>query len=454
MAAIEPELTPGQKINALEVGKFARLGEVHPAGSLEARRLAKSVQFYWRFTLNGKTEREPIGVYDSSAPPKTSKPTAKGYSVAAARKAAGDLAVLHHAARESGGHAALKQAKKQAEEDAATEAKRASEYTLGALLDDYCDHQKSQKKFDVEDARSIFRLHVKEPFPELVATPAASCTTEDFLKVLDRLHEAEKKRTSNKLRSYLKAAYELALTAPSQPALPRRLRAYGIKSNPLSGTKPDPAGDQPDKQPLSLAQMRLYWSLIEHLPGLRGAALRVHLLSGAQRISQLVRAKTAEIQDNVLKLWDPKGKPGSPPRPNPIPMTPSLAKAVADCNATGQYLMSSDGGETHLANTTLGGWAQDVVGDRIPGFEAKHLRSGVETLLARAGVSKETRGRLQSHGVGGVQAKSYDAWDYLPEKLDALDTLEYWLTDTPEVEQEKARERARAARRKRSDQQA
>lgn len=438
--------TIGQTLNTLELGKFLRICEVHPAGALEARRLARSIQFYWRFTLNGKTERQPIGAYDSSAPPKSSKPTAKGYSIEAARKAAEDLAEKHHHARDTGGHAALKQAQKQAEKAAAEEARRSSEFTLQALLDDYCDYNEKQGKLDVADVRTLFRLHVKEPFPAIAAKPAAACTTEDFVVMMERLQLAEKKRTSNKLRSYARSAYEVAMAAATQPAIPRRFKSYGITHNPVVATKPDSSGNLPDKNPLTLEQMRTYWALIEHLPGLQGAALRVHLLSGAQRILQLVRATTVEVKDNLLMLWDGKGKPGRGARPHPIPMTPLLAKAVADCKATGRYVMSSDGGETHVANTTLGRWAQDVVGGRIAGFEAKHLRSGVETLLARAGVGKEARGRLQSHGVGGVQDANYNAHDYVEEKLEALETLEHWLTATPEVELEKRREAARAAR--------
>ncbi len=437
--------TIGQALNALEPGKFLRICQVHPSGALEARRLARSVQFYWRFTLNGKTEREKLGVYDSSAPPKSSKPTAKGYSIEAARKAAEDLAEKHHHARDTGGHAALKQAQKQAEKAAADEVRRASEFTLGALLDDYCDYSEKIGRADVNDARGIFRLHVKEPFPELAAKPAAECEADDFSRMMRRLQQADKKRTSNKLRSYARAAYQVAIAASSQAAIPERFKEYGIRRNPVGDTLPDASGNLPDKNPLTLEQMRMYWRLIEHLPGLRGASLRVHLLSGAQRIKQLVRA-TSEIKDGNLMLWDGKGKPGRGARPHPIPLTPLLSKAVADCNATGEYLMSTDGGKTHVANTTLGRWAQDVVGDKIAKFEAKHLRSGVETLLARAKVHKEERGRLQSHGVGGVQDTNYNAYDYVDEKLEALETLEHWLTSTPEIELEKLRAAARAAR--------
>jgi len=114
-----------------------------------------------------------------------------------------------------------------------------------------------------------------------------------------RLQLSDKKRTSNKLRSYARSAYEVALSARTQAAIPQRFKSYGITPKPVGDTRADLTGNKPDKNPLTIEQMRLYWGLIEHLPGLCGAALRVLLLSGAQRIAQLVRATTAEIKDTV-----------------------------------------------------------------------------------------------------------------------------------------------------------
>jgi hypothetical protein len=45
-------------------------------------------------------------------------------------------------------------------------------------------------------------------------------------------------------------------------------------------------------------------------------------------------------------------------------------------------------------------------------------------------VPKDIRGQLQSHGLGGVQDKHYDAHEYLPEKKEALQKL-YRLLDAP-----------------------
>ena len=44
-------------------------------------------------------------------------------------------------------------------------------------------------------------------------------------------------------------------------------------------------------------------------------------------------------------------------------------------------------------------------------------------MLAASGIDEKIRGRLQSHGVSGVQARHYDGHDYVDEKRHALETL-------------------------------
>lgn len=78
--------TDGQRINALAVYKFLRIESDLPVGSLEARRLANFVQFNWRYTYDGATKREPLGLYDPAAPPRSLSPSkSRGLSIAAAK---------------------------------------------------------------------------------------------------------------------------------------------------------------------------------------------------------------------------------------------------------------------------------------------------------------------------------------------------------------------------------
>jgi integrase len=159
------------------------------------------------------------------------------------------------------------------------------------------------------------------------------------------------------------------------------------------------------------------------MTGFKGALLRLHLLSGGQRIEQLVNLLTANIAADSILLLDGKGRPGRPPRPHIVPLIKEAQKALAECDPRGAYALSSDGGETHVAATTLSDWAADMAREQIERFQTKRIRSGIETLLASAGVSRDVRGRLQSHGVAGVQAHHYDGHDYVAEKRQALEIL-------------------------------
>jgi hypothetical protein len=89
---------------------------------------------------------------------------------------------------------------------------------------------------------------------------------------------------------------------------------------------------------------------------------------------------------------------------------------------SGAFAISTDGGATHVNALTLSRWASKA-GKDITDFQAKRIRSGVETLLASARISGEHRGRLQSHGISGVQSRHYDGHHYLDEKREALETL-------------------------------
>ena len=424
--------TAGESILELDKGKFANLGKVIPSGTLEARKLASGgVTFYWRVTIGGKTAREVIGVYDPKAVHRTLKPSAKGFSVLAAMRAAEALAAQHHANLSQGGFAGVKAAAVKAKATARTAEAEAAHYTLESLLTNYCNHLEALGRVAHKDARSIFKLHVIEAWPKVATLPANRVTAEQVADMMRRVLELGKGRTANKLRSYVRAAYQTARAARSKASIPVRFKAYNVVANPAADTEPDESQNKPDKNPLNVEQLRTYWQAIRPLGGFHGAVLRLHLLTGGQRIEQLVNLLSSNVQSDSILLYDGKGRPGKPPRPHTVPLFPAAASALLDCKPQGHFALSTDGGKTHVGAVTLSAWAVEAAAN-IPGFKAKRIRSGVETLLASVGISSEIRGRLQSHGIAGVQARHYDGHDYLNEKRSALETL-YKLLTQPEA---------------------
>ena len=158
------------------------------------------------------------------------------------------------------------------------------------------------------------------------------------------------------------------------------------------------------------------------MPGIVGAVLRLHLLTGGQRIEQFVALLVADVGTDSITIMDEKGRPGKAARPHTVPLTPLDVAALQGCNPIGTYSLCIDGGKTHISAYTLNRCAK-AAATGIAEFKAKRIRSGVETILAAARISVDHRGRLQSHGIAGVQNRHYDGHHYLDEKRHALDTL-------------------------------
>jgi hypothetical protein len=295
-----------------------------------------------------------------------------------------------------------------------------------SLCTEYCDWLKKQQKISHQDTRTLLKKHVVEAFPDLAATPAALVQKRQIVQVLRRLTGAGQDPTARKVRAGLRAAYACALKADDDPKLPESFLAFGVTANPVESTVAIKV--RAAKNPLSLAELRKYWRALKTEEGVRGASLRLHVLTGGQRIAQLLRAKVTDLDDTVLRLFDGKGK-REQPREHLLPLTRHV-RAELEALSTEGYLFSTDGGKTHINSATLGEWAGEIAEKaRIVGFQPKRIRSGVETALAAAKVSRQTRGQLQSHGLSGVQDKHYDAYDYLSEKRAAIEKLRRLLEE-------------------------
>jgi len=412
-------------LKSLDSGAFVTLhGRLARGGALQARKLANgAVQLYWRYSLGGKTSREPIGVYDPSAPPKKLQPTSRGYGLAAALEKCRELADVHSARADTGGlREAKAERRKSFIEQKAAEVEK-SERTLQKLLDAYVTHLKTQGRRSYVDAEQIFKRHVTEAWPSVAEAPAVDLTPDQVLDMLRRLIEANKGRTANKLRSYLRAAFQCALDVRTTASIPVVFKSFGAVFNPAAQTRRSPEFDRADKRPFSRAELQAYWKLISARPGAEAAVLRLHVLTGGQRIEQFVRLKWADVSDDALTIFDSKGRPGQGPRAHQIPLVKQARADLALLKRAGEFAISTTSGKKAISVRTLAGWAHDVVGDTIKGFQLKRIRSGVETLLASNGVSREIRGHLQSHGLTGVQARHYDGHDYMPEKRQAIEVL-------------------------------
>lgn len=311
--------------------------------------------------------------------------------------------------------------------------------TLAALMGAYVAHLKASGKTSWKEVDGAFHRHVAGPFPKITKLEADAITVEDVLPALRRLTRDGKWRAAEKLALYLKGAYNAAKAA--------RLDASGvafdgldIRTNPLLDLKVTrPEGDRDDAPSAALSEpeLRAYWNAIEGMDTPHGAMMRLHLLTGAQRMEQLSRLTVADLDadQSAITLWDGKGR-RKKPRRHVVALIPDAMQALAAMRGddpAGPHLFTVSRGASAAVPHTLATAVRQVSASLVdqgtittpitPGA----IRRTVETRLAAAGVSKEVRAQLQSHGLGGVQDRHYDRHDYLPEKRAALEKLRAML---------------------------
>jgi integrase len=406
-------------------------GGTRGAGRLVARlRGAEGWQFFFQyFKAEDKRLYLPIGPYDSSGK--------RGVSLQAARDRAAALSTLYrngtvnlheHFERQ---HEAKERAHRAAQEAAQREQEQAKASTLRLLLDGYVKHLERGKKQSAADVRRIFNTHVYEPAPDLAERKAADVTVEDFVGLIGKVVEAGKGRTAAKMRSYLRAAYSMAIRAQTDPAMPSTFRSFGITANPLASIGALSEFNNPRKRHLSAPELRAFLLRLAQLPeSKKKSALALNLLLGVQRAAQLLSVKPADmdLDGGVITLYDRKGKRKTP-REHKVPLTKRacviLEGLLADLPEGAQFLFTSDG-KTHLRTETVSEIVSQICADMVKAkevrepFEMRDLRKTCETMLASLGVSSDVRGMLQSHGLGGIQKRHYDFHDYALEMREAL----------------------------------
>lgn len=359
-------------------------------------------------------------------------------SVAAARRLAAEKRAMVDLGRDPWLEAKELRARNEAEAS-----RRAA--TLATLMAAYVTHLEDSGKASSKEVEGAFERNVAKPFPKIAKLQADTVTVEDVLPALRRLTRAGKWRAAEKLAIYLRAAYNAARAARIDAGA-AAFDGFDIRFNPLLDlkvTRADTAKDTTPSAALTEAELRAYWEAIKGLDTPHGAMMRFHLLTGGQRMEQLSRLTIDDLdtEAEIITLWDGKGR-RKVPRRHQVPLIPDALQALQAMRGDdpqGPHLFTVSHGAAAAVPHTLAAAVRTVSGELVTAGKVATtitpgtIRRTVETRLAAAGVSKEVRAQLQSHGLGGLQDRHYDRHDYLNEKRLALQKLRALLNPKGKV---------------------
>ena len=318
--------------------------------------------------------------------------------------------------------------------DARREVRRAAsdarDKTLGALIDAYVAYLRAAGKPSADDTENLFKNHVPDSLRRRVAAAIGHVEFVELLNGMTNRNGKPVPRTQGKVRTALLAAYRASTRADQQPGLPAALQGFGINAvtNPMLSVMSNPASaGKRGQRVLTAGEFRRYIAQVESLknPDVRRTLL-LQVFTGGQRIAQLIAAR---VIDGQLLILDGKGK-RTEPRQHFVPLIGPKALELAaqhvpvkDLKAikAAQLLCS---GAVRRISRQMGMVANPAspFAEGTP-FSLDDIRRSIETLLSGAGVSKDTRAQLLSHGISGVQAAHYDRHQYRAEKTAALRVL-------------------------------
>ena len=386
------------------------------------------VSFVLNYYSAGSERRATVGRYGKSP----------NLSITAARK---EAAKMRDKINSDGDPLAEKQSAVAAKKAAMAEATRKQGYGFAALLAAYVEHLKADGRPSWKQVEGAIARHITEPFPKLAAKPADEITVDDVMPVFHKLTKAGTYTEARKLRAYLRAAYTAAKKARNDAAM-FAFSGFQIRTNPLTEldvTRPKEAAEKAAKDAkerkwsLSEPQLAAYWRRITADATERGALLRFHLLTGAQRVEQLARLTDGDYDaaQKLVTLRDTKGR-RRVAQEHIVPLLPEAIDALYAMRgdeAKGIHLFTVSHGREAAVYHTVWEAVKEVAAVMVKAKEIDRLftpgtiRKTVETRLQAAGVSRDVRAHLLSHGRGGVQAQHYEAHDYDYEKRAALRKL-------------------------------
>jgi integrase len=211
--------------------------------------------------------------------------------------------------------------------------------------------------------------------------------------------------------------------------------ASGIKKAPGERKRERYLDDEEIRELLTACEAIADGTAPEAIPALIAIGLQVILFT-AQRPGEVFRVERAELElppvDAVVQtgLWTIPSRKTKNKLTHQVPLTPPvialLRAAIARSQADNKFVFGGIKGGSVAARAAKALPTLRRAGaiERDADYTRHDLRRTASTLMAAAGISRETIDRVTNHiRHADAMAQIYDRYSYLPEKRVALETL-------------------------------
>lgn len=296
--------------------------------------------------------------------------------------------------------------------------------TVGDLFEAYADSLEAAGKSSHKEARKGLNKIADQLGRNRLARDVEP---NDVLAVIRPIYDRGKKSMADHVRSYIRSAYSWGMKSEHdyRSTSPRR---FNLVSNPAASipTEPKVRGERWLREEEWVQMWRWLQNPDVEIHPAYPRAIMLLMLTG-QRVQEICTLHVDQYDREEGMIDWSKTKNG---KPHAIPL-PSLAIELLDGltpNEHGWFFPGSKDPSKSVQHTTLYSflWRQRDEG-KIPHCTNRDMRRTFKTLAGKAGLTKEIRDRLQNHTLQDVSSQSYDRYNYITEKREAMEVWDRFV---------------------------
>jgi len=375
--------------------------------------------FYYQYYRESKRVLIKIGVYKKT-------PTSYGWTLEAASEKSREYAELLRQGIDPKQHVEDRELANKEEIKQHESEKRQGTFEL--LLKSYLAAMEADKKRSVKSVSRSLHTYVIDPFPQLVNRQANTIEADDIVDILRRMISNGITTHTNRVRSYLSAAFNHGLKQEHNPRhYTKEAVKFNLKYNPVSSVPAQDDFERVGDHVISEEEIKTIWDELASVSLIVSLLVKLALATG-QRPGELSRMEWTDIDFEEKTMTIPstvsKNKMDHVVPLCNIAMSviKSLHKLTGDYEHlfTGSYKGKLLDGKI-IHNSNISKVIRKFIKEKkISKFIARDIRRTFKTLAGKAGISKELRDRLQNHALKDVSTKHYDRYDYLTEKRQGM----------------------------------
>lgn len=298
----------------------------------------------------------------------------------------------------------------------------------------YTDKMKADGKRTYE---AVLKALEKEVYPFIKPeTKAKEIQPTDIIPILSNMIQRGATVQSNRVRSYIVAAFNFGLKHDLNPAQVHTGVKFGLTINPAQVIAKQSNAEKVGENWLTIEEVKIVLNTFKdtnRVGPLVSDLMNLCFYTGGQRPYELVASRWSSVnwEEATLLVTSEVSKNK---RPHLIPLTEKALSILSELrnNSKGSEFIfprRSDANQ-HLRTDSFSKAIARYRDDnpKFKPFVARDIRRTCKTLMGELGISKEVRDRLQNHALNDVSSKHYDRYSYLPEKREALRKWEQRLT--------------------------